>query len=189
MERPSWLCLKVLRWFHFLKSRQRKCEKSFVHRTVTEGCKVINTTHRIPILFHYDISLKHTFSQILQQDEFFNSTKTKIKTTSCQILPLAAIPTHASMPTGLQSPHFLLAQPCPRPLEASPILQNQPQFQKVISPSFHKRLPPTHNFCYDRNYLTIGSLHPLLFLLCTAAAGHQSSLAVAPPWHVAEAFC
>ena len=52
---------------------------SFVHRSVTEGCKVINTTHRIPILFHYDISLKHTFSQILQQDQFSTLTKTKIK--------------------------------------------------------------------------------------------------------------
>ena len=93
--------------------------RSFVHRTVTEGCKVINTTHRIPILFHYDISLKHTFSQILQQDEFFNSTKTKIKTTSCQILPLATIPTQAPMPTGVQIPHRLRSQLCLRPLETS----------------------------------------------------------------------
>ena len=56
MERPSWLCLKVLRWFHFLKSRQRKCEKSFINSKATEECKMTNTAQIfsfIPILYHF----------------------------------------------------------------------------------------------------------------------------------------
>ena len=65
---------------------------SFINSTATEECKMINTTHKIPALFHYDIKLKHTFSQLLQQEIFLNSTQTKIKTTSCQILPSATIP-------------------------------------------------------------------------------------------------
>ena len=60
---------------------------------------------------------------------------------------------------------------------------------KFTSPSSHKRLPPTPNFCYDRNYITIGSLHPWFFLLSRASARHQNSLAVVPPWHVVEPFC
>ena len=139
MERPSWLCLKVLRWFHFLKSRQRKCEKSFVHRTVTEGCKVINTTHRIPILFHYDISLKHTFSQILQQDEFSTLQKPKSKQQAVKYCLLQPSPLKPQCP--LES-KFLTAcahNPCLRPLEAS---QNHPQFQKSLLHLSIKDYPP-----------------------------------------------
>ena len=131
----------------------------------------------------------HTFFTDTETRSIFNSNKNQNQTTSCQILPLPAIPTHASKPTQPQTPHFLPAQPCSRPLEASPFPQHQPQIQKVMSPSFYKRFPHTHNFCDNRNYLTISSLLPSLSLLCTAAAGHQSFLAAAPPWHVAEASC
>ena len=100
---------------------------------------MINTTHKIPTLFHYDISLKHTFSQILQQEIFLNSTQTKIKTTSCQILPFATIPTRAPMPTGFQIPHRLRPQLCQRPLEDIP---EQPQFQNSLLHLPIKDYPP-----------------------------------------------
>ena len=112
-----------------------KLQLSFIHSTVTEECKMINTTHRIPTLFHYDIKLKHTFSQILQQEIFLNSTQTKIKTTSCQILPSATIPAWAPMPTGFQIPPAF-AHTLPTAPRRHPRTTTSPKF---TSPSSHKR--------------------------------------------------
>ena len=147
---------------------------------------MINTTHKIPALFHYDIKLKHTFSQLLQQEIFLNSTQTKIKTTSYQILPSATIPAWATMPTVPQKflpPSLTLCQTAPR---RHPRTTTSPKF---TSSSSHQRLPPTPNFRYDGNHITKGSLHPGFFLLSRASARHQNSLSVAPPWHVVEPFC
>ena len=108
---------------------------SFINSTATEECKMINTTHKIPALFHYDIKLKHTFSQLLQQEIFLNSTQTKIKTTSCQILPSATIPAWAPMPTGFQIPPAF-AHTLPTAPRRHPRTTTSPKF---TSPSSHKR--------------------------------------------------
>ena len=137
-------------------------------------------------LFQYYIISKHTFSQLQQQEIFLNSTKTKFQTTSYQKLPSATIPAWATMPTVPQKflpPSLTLCQTAPR---RHPRTTTSPKF---TSSSSHQRLPPTPNFCYDRNYITIGSLHPWFFLLSRASARHQNSLSVAPPWHVVEPFC
>ena len=79
MERPSWLCLKVLRWFHFLKSRQRNVKNLLSSGQLLKCAKRNSQILEFNFVFHYDINLKHTFSQILQQDQFSTLTKTKIK--------------------------------------------------------------------------------------------------------------
>ena len=80
-------------------------------------------------------------------------------------------------------PSLTLCQTAPR---RHPRTTTSPKF---TSSSSHQRLPPTPNFSYERNHITKGSLHPGFFQLSRAAARHQNSLSVAPPWHGVEPFC
>ena len=126
------------------------------------------------------------FRSYSNKKSFSTLQKTKFQTTSYQKLPSATIPAWATTPTVPQK--FL---PPSRTLTARRLLEDTPNYHKskIHSSSSHQRLPPTPNFSYERNHITKGSLHPGFFQLSRAAARHQNSLSVAPPWHVVEPFC
>ena len=126
------------------------------------------------------------FRSYSNKKSFSTLQKTKFQTTSYQKLPSATIPAWATTPTVPQK--FL---PPSRTLTARRLLEDTPNYHKskIHSSSSHQRLPPTPNFRYDGNHITKGSLHPGFFQLSRAAARHQNSLSVAPPWHGVEPFC
>ena len=185
MERPSWLLFKGLRCFHFLKSRQRKCEKSFINSKATEECKMTNTAQIfsfIPILYHFKtyffaVTATRNLSQ-LYKNQIPNNKLSKIA--FCYHPRLSH---NANCPTKIP-PSF--AHTLPDGPSKTPQTTTSPKF---TSSSSHQRLPPTPNFSYERNHITKGSLHPGFFQLSRAAARHQNSLSVAPPWHGVEPFC
>ena len=137
----------------------------------------------IPILYHFKtylfaVTATRNLSQLYKKP---NSKQQAIK--NCLLLPS---PLEPQRQLSHKNSSLLRSHSLPDGPSKTPQTTTSPKF---TSSSSHQRLPPTPNFSYERNHITKGSLHPGFFQLSRAAARHQNSLSVAPPWHVVEPFC
>ena len=151
MERPSWLLFKGLRCFHFLKSRQRKCEKSFINSKATEECKMTNTAQIfsfIPILYHFKtyffaVTATRNLSQLYKKP---NSKQQAIK--NCLLLPS---PLEPQRQLSHKNSSLLRAHSLPDGSSKTP--------QTTTSPKFTPHLPikdyPPHQISLMREIISL----------------------------------
>ena len=151
MERPSWLCLKVLRWFHFLKSRQRNAKNLLSTVQLPKNAKWQTQLKKfsfIPILYQiktyfFAVTATRNLSQLYKKP---NSKQQAIK--NCLLLPS---PLEPQCQLSHKNSSRLRSHSARRPLEDTPEL---PQVQNSLPHLPIKDYPP-HQISLMREIISL----------------------------------
>ena len=151
MERPSWLLFKGLRCFHFLKSRQRKCEKSFINSKAYR--RMQNDKHSSNLqLYSNIISFQNIlFRSYSNKKSFSTLQKPNSKQQAIKNCLLQPSPLEPQCQLSHKNSSRLRSHSARRPLEDTPEL---PQVQNSLPHLPIKDYPP-HQISLMREIISL----------------------------------